>query len=95
MAQQWKVNGSETGTLAVWVEDEQGKRVCTMRPCETDLDNARKCAAAPDMLAALARSKEWIEVEMADKGWPMERIKNPPEGSHLHAINDAIAKATA
>jgi hypothetical protein len=56
--------------------------------------NAHLWAAASDMLAALVRSKKWIEDAMEERGWPRERIENPPEGSHLHAINAAIAKAT-
>ena len=38
--------------------------------------------------------------EVATTNWPMpvfqpaERAANPPEGSHLHAINSAIARAT-
>lgn len=52
-------------------------------------------AAAPDLLTVATRAKAWIEDAMADRGWPRERIENPPEGSHLHAINAAIAKATA
>lgn len=46
----WAVFGSED-TTAIWVEDESGKRVCTMRNCETDLDRARLIADAPQTAA--------------------------------------------
>jgi hypothetical protein len=49
---QWKVSGSES-TTAIWVEDESGQRVCTVRNCEMDLDRANLIAAAPDLLEAL------------------------------------------
>ena len=50
-------------------------------------------AAAPELLAAAMRARDWIEVQMQEMGWPLERVKSPPEGSHLHALNAAIAKA--
>lgn len=37
----------------VWVRGPDGKRVCSVKRCETDFDNARLIAAAPDLLAAL------------------------------------------
>ena len=52
MNKQWKVSGSES-TTAIWVEDESGQRVCTLRNCEMDLDRANLIAAAPDLLEAL------------------------------------------
>ena len=48
----WTVIGSEE-TTAVWVEDEDGKRICTVRNCEKDIDRANLIAAAPELLAAL------------------------------------------
>jgi hypothetical protein len=55
--------------------------------------NTDLAAAAPQMLAALERAKAWIEDAMEERGWPRERVENPPEGSHLHAMNAAIAAA--
>jgi hypothetical protein len=53
-------------------------------------------ALQDELVAALRRSKAWIEVQMEEElGWPRDRIKNPPEGSHLHAINSALAKVAA
>lgn len=52
MSAEWKVNGS-TDSTAIWVEDADGKRVCTVRNCENDLDRARLLAASPKLLAAL------------------------------------------
>ncbi len=56
------------------------------------LDAAR---AAQELLDAANRAKAWIGMTMVETlGWPAERAANPPEGSHLHAINSAIARAT-
>ena len=65
----WKVNGSDQ-TTAIWVEDSDGKRVCTLRNCDTDLDRANLIAAAPDLLYALrgiieGTSPNWIDVARA------------------------------
>lgn len=49
-SKQWKACGSES-SLATWVEDENGKRVCTMRQCEDDWERAQLIAQAPDLLA--------------------------------------------
>jgi hypothetical protein len=57
--------------------------------------NTTLAAAAPELLAVAERAKAWIEDVMDERGWPPERVQNPPEGSHLHAINAAIAKARA
>lgn len=46
----WFANGSDT-SLATWVEDANGKRVCTMRQCEDDWERAQLIAQAPDLLA--------------------------------------------
>jgi len=46
----WFANGSDT-SLATWVEDANGKRVCTMRQCEDDWANAELIASAPALLA--------------------------------------------
>lgn len=46
----WVANGSES-SLATWVEDETGKRVCTMKQAVDDWDRARLIAQAPDLLA--------------------------------------------
>lgn len=51
----WSVTGSET-TTAVWIADEKGKRVCTVRNCANDLDRAHLIAAAPELLAALQKA---------------------------------------
>ncbi len=45
----WKVNGSED-TTAIWVEDESGQRVATVRNCDDDLDRANLIAASPELL---------------------------------------------
>jgi hypothetical protein len=50
-------------------------------------------AASPDLLAAAKQAEKWIAIHMADKGWPAERLANPPEGSHLFNLRAAIAKA--
>ncbi len=57
--QNWTVEGSEQST-AIWVEDGQGKRVCTVRNCEKDADRARLIAAAPELLTALRDLLEQI-----------------------------------
>ena len=64
----WKVNGSDQST-AIWVEDADGKRVCTVRNCDTDLDRARLIAAAPEMLAVCQFLINWND----DGGFPGER----------------------
>lgn len=48
----WIAEGSEMNAT-VWVRGPDGKRVCSVKRCETDFDNARLIAAAPDLLAAL------------------------------------------
>lgn len=60
---------------------------------DNDEADARLIAAAPKMLAALRRAQQWIAQEMLDKGSGPDRIHNPPIGSHLHAIDAAIAEA--
>lgn len=65
MTEKWAVFGSED-TTAIWVEDESGKRVCTLRNCETDLDRANLIAAAPDLLEAL---RELLDVYLNDQGY--------------------------
>lgn len=72
----WQAKGSER-TVAVWVEDEDGKRVCTVRNCENDFDRARLIAAAPELLAAL----EGV-LRVADR-----------QTDEFHAARAAIAKA--
>ena len=57
--------------------------------------NARLIAAAPELLAVALRARSWIASVMTDEfGWPAERVANPPAGSHLHALDAAIAAAT-
>ena len=46
-----------------------------------------------ELEAVLHRARDWIASEMYDKGWPLERIENPPEGSHLDAIRKVLAAA--
>ncbi len=58
----------------------------------------RRCEEADATIAqlveALERSKRWIEVVMEDEfGWAEVQVNNPPEGSHLHAINAALKAA--
>ena len=55
-SKQWKACGSES-SLATWVEDETGKRVCTMKQAVEDWDRARLIAQAPDLLAERDRLK--------------------------------------
>lgn len=50
--EKWVACGSED-TLATWVEDDAGKRVCTMRKCEQDWQRAQLIAASPELLIAL------------------------------------------
>ena len=38
--------------------------------------------AHDDTLAALRQAETWIANQMLDKGWPVERVQEPPEGSH-------------
>lgn len=63
---------------------------------ETNLDdNCRLISAAPELLAVAIRAKAWIAQVMVEEiGMPQDRVDNPPEGSHLHALTLAIAKAT-
>jgi hypothetical protein len=58
------------------------------------LAETRAAVINAELLAVAVRSKAWIESVMEERGWPRERVENPPKGSHLHAINAAIAKAT-
>lgn len=52
-------------------------------------------AGAPGLLAVARRARAWIADMMVDElGWPRERVENPPAGSRLHALDEAIAKAT-
>ena len=48
----FRVNGSFNNRPIVWVEDANGKRVCTVRSCEEDSSRANLLAAAPDLLRA-------------------------------------------
>jgi hypothetical protein len=77
----WEVYGSETSN-AVWVKSANG-RICTMKPCENDLSNARLIAAAPEMYEALKGLFE--HCAMIHKHWG--------EGSNQKDANLAIAKA--
>jgi hypothetical protein len=59
-----------------------------------DAEHVVRCVNAhDDLLAAATQAAHWIAQEMAAKGWPGERIANPPEGSHLFNLRAAIAKA--
>jgi hypothetical protein len=54
---------------------------------------ANLLGAAPDLLAVAIRAKAWIEGAMVEMyGYSEERVQ-APAGSHLHALNAAIAKA--
>lgn len=80
--EKWVACGSED-TLATWVEDDAGKRVCTMRKCEQDWQRAQLIAAAPELLDAL---------ELAEKA-----VQPDYQGDFVHVfatIRAAIAKAT-
>ena len=68
MNTQWKVNGS-TETTSIWVEDSDGKRVCTVRNCDTDLDRARLIAAAPKLLELLIRVVDHPTYELEMRDW--------------------------
>lgn len=69
----WIAEGSEMNAT-VWVRGPDGKRVCSVKRCETDFDNARLIAAAPDLLEALQKISaidnlmhggDWDEIEQA------------------------------
>lgn len=79
----WVACGSED-TLATWVEDDAGKRVCTMRKCEQDWRRAQLIAAAPELLEALAGIVSELKPFMG-QGRMDETI---------NAARAAIAKAT-
>ena len=81
--EKWVACGSED-TLATWVEDDAGKRVCTMRKCEQDWQRAQLIAAAPELLEALAGIVSELKPFMG-QGRMDETI---------NAARAAIAKAT-
>jgi len=53
----WVANGSDT-SLATWVEDADGKRICTMKQAADDWDLAQLIAQAPDLLAERDRLRQ-------------------------------------
>lgn len=61
---------------------------------ERKLADCHLVAASLELLAAARQAEAWIADQMRERGWPQERIDNPPEGSHLFNLRAAIAKAT-
>lgn len=55
----WIAEGSEMNAT-VWVRGPDGKRVCSVKRCETDFDNARLIAAAPDLYEALKAALPYL-----------------------------------
>jgi hypothetical protein len=58
--------------------------------CELDA-NARLISAAPDMLSALRRAKDWIETEPVEE--TLNDFDRETHASVLDQINNAIQKA--
>lgn len=82
--EKWVACGSED-TLATWVEDDSGKRVCSMRKCEQDWQRAQLIAAAPELLEQLKKLVAEYESLPHSLGY---------EYTHLESARAAIAKAT-
>jgi len=61
----WTVNGKD---MNVWVENENGKRICSISKSngENDGNVARLIAAAPEMLEALKEMTKLFEQEHRD-----------------------------
>lgn len=54
----------------------------------------RQHALIQEMRALLIRADSWISDVMVDEfGWPLDRVNDPPSGSHLHAIRAALTKS--
>lgn len=87
--EKWKVNGSAFNQ-SIWVEGADGKRVCTVRNCDTDFDRARLIAAAPDLLAICQAIEAHCCANDGVKG-----DAHTAEGKRLREqLQIAIAKAT-
>jgi len=59
----WKAGGSEKST-ATFLLDADGKRVCTMKPCDTDWSNALFIEKAVNSYAALVARVAELEADM-------------------------------
>jgi hypothetical protein len=51
--------------------------------------------ALPGALEALEQCKKWIASAMVERGWPQERVDEPPQGSHLYNASAAITVGRA
>ena len=92
----WHVNGSEI-TPAIWVEESDGKRICTIKPSEQDASNARLIAAAPETAAERDRLRavnaELVKVVQAYLS-TVENKKSKPDLADVDAMaRRALAKA--
>lgn len=66
-----RYNGSEVNTSS-WIEDANGKRVCTMRVCSNDSDRAAfivKAANAHDDLVAALKGLLNARGLQSDQAW--------------------------
>lgn len=68
----WTATGSEM-SATVWVADIKNRRVCSVKRCDNDFDNAKLIAAAPDLYAALQACVESFQ-SVKPQGQPTDSI---------------------
>jgi hypothetical protein len=78
------VNGSDKNT-SIWVEDENKKRICTVKNGENDNEIAALIAAAPELLEACKQSLKVLCYPSAVKDSKVREIYD--------IVHNAIAKA--
>lgn len=78
------VNGSDKNT-SIWVEDENKKRICTVKNGENDNEIAALIAAAPELLEACKEAIKWLCYPTAITETTTKRIRAQ--------VKSAIAKA--
>ncbi len=71
----WEAKGNNNNHVT-FVEDQNGKRVCTMQPREDDWNNCVLAAEAPAMLRALEYIRRTIEKENIQDYFNMDIINN-------------------
>lgn len=87
----WIAEGNEMNAT-VWVRGPDGKRVCSVKRCETDFDNARLIAASPDLHAyaeceeARSFGEDVAETVLKQHGWN-------PSACTSHEFMDKMRRA--
>lgn len=86
----WVIEWNEKATPSRASIKSNGKSICSITPNESDLDNARLIAAAPELLALAIEYLEHLKEE--------EEIAAPEHMGHnkskIESVQGVISKAT-